>query len=51
MTCSRTYGTRKEAKVAMIKELKRHSKDGNVLPCTGILWPDKVTVRGTVFKI
>ena len=50
MTSSRSYDTKEEAKEELLKGLAKGKKDIPGGPYTGILWPDIVKVKGTVYK-
>ena len=49
-TFSRSYYTKEEAAKAMKDDLDNHNKSLDLSPCTAVLWPDRVTVKGEVFK-
>jgi hypothetical protein len=49
-TFSRSYATKIEAEEDLNKEVVHGKTDQDAGPYTGILWPDKVEVKGEVFK-
>jgi len=49
-TCSRSYYDKKSALKAMKDDLTQHNKSLDMSPCTAILWPDRVIVKGEVYK-
>ena len=50
MVFSRSYGTEEKATIALKGDLERHGKEDSGGPCTAILWPDVVTVKGKIYK-
>ena len=48
LIASRSYSTSEEAEAALREELAKDRKYAE--PCTGILWPATVTVKGTVIQ-
>jgi hypothetical protein len=50
LTSSRTYDTEGEAIQALRDNLTRDNKSIDIAPCTAVLWPKKVTVKGKVFN-
>lgn len=50
MVYSQTYRLQQAAIKAMRQEIDAHKDDEHAGPCTGVLWPTTVTVKGTVIK-
>ncbi len=51
MVHSRTYHSRSEAVKALEKEIEKHERHEGASPCTAVLWPAMVTVKGEKFKM
>ena len=49
-TYSRSYYNKIEAEKEMKDDLVKHNKSTDMSPCTAILWPDKVIVKGKILK-
>ena len=50
MTSSRSYSTRKEAKDELKEALEKGRTDMDAGPYTGVLWPARVKIKGSVYK-
>jgi len=50
MVYSRSYHTEKEAENVLKEKLRHYGEYHDAGPCTAILWPDVVTVKGKVYK-
>jgi len=49
-TSSRYYDSKKEAHKEMMEDLTKENTWPDYSPCTAILWPSEVTVKGESFK-
>lgn len=47
---SKYYSTKTEAIASLKKQLKLCNSDPLVSPCTGIFWPNVITVKGEIYK-